>query len=210
MRFEHAAHAGQRRQVHAEAEQSALKAVKAAEAEEIVARSKAKARLTQVEAELEAADRSAQAKIRMAEGLQAERAAEGLAEARVLEAMALAHEKEGLAKARVLEAQAPAEEKIGMTKVNVAKAENETTAEGTETRTDFESMRRLGCNQMQGWHFGKPMTAEETRRLLDRNSMKVELVDSGQRPVRPQNPPMSPEASAQSPAGAAHSSPPAR
>ncbi len=86
----------------------------------------------------------------------------------------------------------------------------ETTAEGTETRTDFESMRRLGCNQMQGWHFGKPMTAEETRRLLDRNSMKVELVDSGQRLVRPQNQPMSPEASAQSPAGAAHSSPPAR
>ena len=123
----------------AEAEQSALKAVKAAEAEEIVARSKAKARLTQVEAELEAADRSAQAKIRMAEGLQAERAAEGLAEARVLEAMALAHEKEGLAKARVLEAQAPAEEKIGMTKVNVAKAENETTAEGTRLKMVAEA-----------------------------------------------------------------------
>lgn len=123
----------------AEAEQSALKAVKAAEAEEIVARSKAKARLTQVEAELEAADRSAQAKIRLAEGLQAERAAEGLAEARVLEAMALAHEKEGLAKARVLEAQAPAEEKVGMTKVNVLKAENETTAEGTRLKMVAEA-----------------------------------------------------------------------
>jgi diguanylate cyclase (GGDEF)-like protein/PAS domain S-box-containing protein len=82
----------------------------------------------------------------------------------------------------------------------------ETTAEGTETRTDFESMRRLGCNQMQGWHFGKPMSAEETRRLLDRNSMKVELVDIGERPLRPQDPTMSPEASVLSPAGAAHSS----
>jgi uncharacterized membrane protein YqiK len=69
----------------AEAEENALRMIKAAEAEEAVSRSKAKARLTQVEAELEAADRSAQAKIRLAEGTQAERAAEGLAEARVKE-----------------------------------------------------------------------------------------------------------------------------
>jgi diguanylate cyclase (GGDEF)-like protein/PAS domain S-box-containing protein len=85
----------------------------------------------------------------------------------------------------------------------------ETTAEGTETRTDFESMRRLGCNQMQGWHFGRPMSAEDTHRMLDRNGARVELVDSGERPISPPRPPMSPEASARSPAEAGHSSPPA-
>jgi predicted signal transduction protein with EAL and GGDEF domain len=85
----------------------------------------------------------------------------------------------------------------------------ETTAEGTETRTDFESMRRLGCNQMQGWHFGRPMSAEDTHRMLDRNGARVELVDGGERPVSPPRLPRSPEASARSPAEAGHSSPPA-
>lgn len=136
----------------ADAEESALRLVKAAEAEEQVARSKAKARLTQVEAELEAADRSAQAKIRMAEGTQAERAAEGLAEARVKEAMALAVEKEGLAKARVLEAQAPAEEKMGMAKVVVQKADNETSAEGTRLKllAEAEGMREKMVAEAEG------------------------------------------------------------
>jgi uncharacterized membrane protein YqiK len=118
----------------AEAEESSIKLVKAAEAEEMVARAKAKARLTMVEAELEAADRSAQAKIRLAEGTQAEKAAEGLAEARVKEAMALALEKEGMAKARVLEAQAPAEEKMGMAKVAVYQAESNSEASSTKAK----------------------------------------------------------------------------
>ncbi len=123
----------------AEAEESAMRLTKAAEADEVVARSKAKARITTVEAELEAADRSAQAKIRMAEGVQAERAAEGLAEARVKEAMALASEKEGMSKVRVMEAQAPAEEKMGLSKVNVQKATNETDSEGTRLRMTAEA-----------------------------------------------------------------------
>jgi uncharacterized membrane protein YqiK len=142
----------------AEAEENALRLVKAAEAEEQVARSKAKARLTQVEAELEAADRSAQAKIRLAEGTQAERAAEGLAEARVKEAMALAVEKEGLAKARVMEAQAPAEEKMGMAKVVVQKADNETSAEGTRLKLLAEA---------QGVKEKMIAEAEGTRQKLD-------------------------------------------
>ena len=123
----------------ASAEEAAVGQTRAAEANEIVARSNAKARLTQVEAEMEAADRQAQAKIRMAEGIQAERAAEGLAEARVLEAMAVATEKEGLAKARVLEARAPAEEKLGMSKVNVQKATYATDAEGTQAKLAAEA-----------------------------------------------------------------------
>ncbi len=124
---------------NAEAEEASIRLVKAAEAEEMVSRSKAKARLTQVEAELEAADRSAQAKIRLAEGTQAEKAADGLADARVKEAMALALEKEGMAKARVMEAQAPAEEKMGMAKVNVQKTEFEVQAEGTRQKMVAEA-----------------------------------------------------------------------
>ena len=137
---------------NADAEESSIKVVKAAEAEELVARSKAKARLTQVEAELEAADRGAQAKIRMAEGLQAEKAAEGLAEARVKEAMTIAYEKEGLAKARVMEAQAPAEQAIGMAKVNVQKADNETSAEGTRLKmlAEAEGTREQMVAQAEG------------------------------------------------------------
>ena len=44
----------------------------------------------------------------------------------------------------------------------------ETTAEGTETRAEFEAMRRLGCAQIQGFFFGRPMPAEDVARLLDR------------------------------------------
>jgi diguanylate cyclase (GGDEF)-like protein len=45
----------------------------------------------------------------------------------------------------------------------------ETTAEGTETREEFEVMRRLGCAQVQGFLFGRPMAAEDTARLIDRS-----------------------------------------
>ncbi|TPE61111.1 EAL domain-containing protein [Sandaracinobacter neustonicus] len=86
----------------------------------------------------------------------------------------------------------------------------ETTAEGTETRDEFEAMRRLGCTQMQGWHFGRPMALEETHRVLDRNRPLVELVEgperSGERPVSRLALPMSPEASGRSPMAAARSS----
>ncbi len=50
-----------------------------------------------------------------------------------------------------------------------------TTAEGTETRAEFEEMRRLGCTQMQGYYFGRPMSGEDSRRLLDRKSHLVVL-----------------------------------
>lgn len=41
-----------------------------------------------------------------------------------------------------------------------------TTAEGTETRAAAELCRRLGCTQMQGYLFGKPMTPEAATQLL--------------------------------------------
>ncbi len=53
----------------------------------------------------------------------------------------------------------------------------ETTAEGTETRAAFEAMRRLGCAQIQGYFFGRPMPADDAARLLDRSRPLVEFAD---------------------------------
>ena len=41
-----------------------------------------------------------------------------------------------------------------------------TTAEGTETRAEFELCRALGCAQMQGYFFGRPMPPEEATALV--------------------------------------------
>jgi diguanylate cyclase (GGDEF)-like protein/PAS domain S-box-containing protein len=41
-----------------------------------------------------------------------------------------------------------------------------TTAEGTETRAEFELCRDLGCEQMQGYFFGRPMPPEEATSLV--------------------------------------------
>ncbi len=60
----------------------------------------------------------------------------------------------------------------------------ETTAEGTETRAEFETMRRLGCAQVQGYYFGRPMPAEDAARLLDRGRPLLELVE----PIDPFSP----------------------
>jgi uncharacterized membrane protein YqiK len=118
--------------IHAEAaaQQDVIARVKAAEANEEVAKHEAKQRLIAAEASLEAADKEARAKIRLAEGLQAESAAEGLADARVLEAKALAEEKQGLAIARVKEADAAASEKQGAANANALKAKMLAEAEG--------------------------------------------------------------------------------
>ena len=50
-----------------------------------------------------------------------------------------------------------------------------TTAEGAETRAEFEQMRRLGCAEVQGYYFGRPMSAEDAQRVLDRARPLVEL-----------------------------------
>ena len=41
-----------------------------------------------------------------------------------------------------------------------------TTAEGTETRAEFEAVKALGCAQVQGYYFGKPMPPEEATALV--------------------------------------------
>jgi hypothetical protein len=48
----------------------------------------------------------------------------------------------------------------------------DTTAEGVETHDDLFLIRELGVSQVQGFIFGKPMPAEEARKLA--NSSRVE------------------------------------
>ena len=46
----------------------------------------------------------------------------------------------------------------------------ETTAEGVETELQAVAMRTLGCNQLQGFHFGRPVPAGE---LPDRSAAEL-------------------------------------
>jgi len=43
-----------------------------------------------------------------------------------------------------------------------------TTAEGAETADEFNSIRALGCRRVQGYLSGRPMSAGEARKLIDR------------------------------------------
>ncbi len=47
-----------------------------------------------------------------------------------------------------------------------ASLDMKTTAEGTETRAAFELCRELGCTQVQGYLFGRPMPPEEATALV--------------------------------------------
>lgn len=42
-----------------------------------------------------------------------------------------------------------------------------TTAEGVETAHEAELIRNLGCDKIQGYYFGRPMTAEDALKLFD-------------------------------------------
>jgi diguanylate cyclase (GGDEF)-like protein len=52
----------------------------------------------------------------------------------------------------------------------------DTTAEGAERSEDLALIRRLGCSQVQGFIFGKPMTAEEARTLATESRPSAEVV----------------------------------
>ena len=88
-------------QAEAEAQESLVKDIKAAEAAEQAAKHKAREKLVLAEARQQAAELDARAKIRLAEGAQAEAAAAGLAEVQVRERGAEAIEKVGRAEAMV-------------------------------------------------------------------------------------------------------------
>ncbi|MEM6475783.1 MAG: EAL domain-containing protein [Pseudomonadota bacterium] len=48
-----------------------------------------------------------------------------------------------------------------------------TTAEGVETADEAELIRNLGCDKIQGYYFGRPMTDEEALRLFKAASRKI-------------------------------------
>lgn len=110
----------------AEAEESLVRQVKKAEADESSAKHKAEEISTMAKAELEASVKQAEAKKRLAEGIEAEHAALGLAEARVRQATAEAEEKEGLVQANITAEQLLAEarglKEKGLTEAQVMEA----------------------------------------------------------------------------------------
>lgn len=110
----------------AEAEESLVRQVKKAEADEVSAKHKAEEISTMAKAELEASAKQAEAKKRLAEGIEAEHAALGLAEARVRQATAEAEEKEGLVLANItaekLLAEARGLKEKGLTEAQVMEA----------------------------------------------------------------------------------------
>ncbi|MBK8010507.1 MAG: hypothetical protein IPK13_04110 [Deltaproteobacteria bacterium] len=142
----------------ARAQEELIGHVRLAEAEEEVAKFKAKQKITLAEADVEASDRQARAKIRLAEGVQAEAAARGLADVRVKEAHAVALEKEGLAQAsvtrhqmlaeaqgdqekglaaaKVKEADAAAREKLGTAEAVAVRERLNAEAEGLRSKAD--------------------------------------------------------------------------
>ncbi|CRL61666.1 flotillin family protein [Proteus vulgaris] len=110
----------------AEAEESLVRQVKRAEADESSAKHKAEEISTMAKAELEASVKQSEAKKRLAEGIEAEHAALGLAEARVRQATAEAEEKEGLVLANItaekLLAEARGMKEKGLTEAQVMEA----------------------------------------------------------------------------------------
>lgn len=110
----------------AEAEESLVRQVKKAEADESSAKHKAEEISTMAKAELEASVKQAEAKKRLAEGIEAEHAVLGLAEARVRQATAEAEEKEGLVQANItaeqLLAQARGLKEKGLSEAQVMEA----------------------------------------------------------------------------------------
>jgi diguanylate cyclase (GGDEF)-like protein len=50
----------------------------------------------------------------------------------------------------------------------------DTTAEGVETHDDLNLIRELGCSQVQGYIFGRPMPAEDARELANSTSVEAD------------------------------------
>lgn len=66
--------------------------------------------------------------------------------------------------------------KIVMSIVDMAKKIGiKTLAEGVETNTQYEFLRNIGCEKIQGYFFGKPMSLEDTTDFFDNYSNGVEL-----------------------------------
>lgn len=56
--------------------------------------------------------------------------------------------------------------------------------EGVETQNQFEMLRSMGCNFIQGYYFSRPLEVEEFQRKLERNAEeKIEPVENGRQTV---------------------------
>ncbi len=63
-------------------------------------------------------------------------------------------------------------ESLAIVRAVVAMAQSlemSTTAEGVETAEQAEMLRKLGCSKIQGFHFGRPMPAEDVEKLFRRS-----------------------------------------
>ncbi|TXH57300.1 MAG: EAL domain-containing protein, partial [Burkholderiaceae bacterium] len=57
-------------------------------------------------------------------------------------------------------------------------------AEGIETESQFDQLRRMGCEAGQGYHLSRPLVAENVELLLDRIEVDRWSLQHGQ-PSRP-------------------------
>ncbi|WP_374406658.1 putative bifunctional diguanylate cyclase/phosphodiesterase [Pelagerythrobacter sp.] len=67
-------------------------------------------------------------------------------------------------------------ESLAIVRAVVAMAQSlemSTTAEGVETAEQAEMLRNLGCTKIQGFHFGRPMPAEDVEQLFRRSSQRL-------------------------------------
>ena len=63
-------------------------------------------------------------------------------------------------------------ESLAIVRAVVAMADSlgmSTTAEGVETEAEYTLLRDLGCTNIQGYYFGRPMLAQDARALFPRN-----------------------------------------
>ena len=66
-------------------------------------------------------------------------------------------------------------ESVAIIRAVVAMAESlgmTTTAEGVENADEAELIRVMGCTKIQGYHFGRPMAADEARQLMHRDAAR--------------------------------------
>jgi EAL domain-containing protein (putative c-di-GMP-specific phosphodiesterase class I) len=55
--------------------------------------------------------------------------------------------------------------------------EMSTTAEGVETEAELDVIRRLGCKKIQGYYFGRPMSATDAQAMFAKQ--RFERVSAG-------------------------------
>ncbi len=133
----------------AEAEESLVRQVKKAEADESSAKHKAEEISTMAKAELEASVKQAEAKKRLAEGIEAEHAALGLAEAEEKEGLVQANitaeqllaqarglKEKGLSEAQVMEAKAQAQQQQGFAEAKILEEKLAAQARGEEQQAN--------------------------------------------------------------------------